>query len=178
MERNVSWQVILNPHAGCGKGRRDKAKIVSILNHSGLRYCLHESEYAGHAFEQAKNLAINGETHFIVAGGASVGIGKFNGGGMMQVPDANPVNGYFHITIIRNLGIWGIVKNFMKLYNGSFVSDYRVSTHTGKQVQITAEKPISGEVDGESIGNSSFNLKIIPHQLRVIYGEDKFKMLE
>ncbi len=97
---------------------------------------------------------------------------------MMQVPDANPMNGYFHITIIRNLGIWGIVKNFMKLYNGSFVSDYRVSTHAGKQVQITAEKPISGEVDGESIGNSSFNLKIIPHQLMVIYGKDKYKMLE
>jgi len=317
VELDVSWQVILNPHAGCGKGRRDKAKIVSILNHSGLRYCLHESEYAGNAFGLAKDLAINGATHFIVAGGdgtlneivngvfngknsqcdqiiigmlpvgtgndwirtfgipdhyqmamdiilkgktvvqdvglveymeeeknisrffvniagfgfdamvatrannlknnglsglrvyiesflwsyfnhkacqtsividseklyvnlfsASVGIGKFNGGGMMQVPDANPVNGYFHITIIRNLGIWGILQNFLKLYNGTFVRDYRVSTHTGKQVQLTAEKPISGEVDGESIGNSSFNLQIIPHQLRVIYGEDKFKMLE
>ena len=317
MESNLSWQVILNPHAGCGKGKRDKNKIISILNHSGLRYNLHESEYAGHSFELAKDLAIRGETHFIVAGGdgtlnetvngifngknsqcdrivigmlpvgtgndwirtfgipdhyqmamdiilkgktvvqdvglveyreegsnisrffvniagfgfdamvatranslknnglsgirvyiesflwsyfnhkadqtsvvidgeklkvnlfsASVGIGKFNGGGMMQVPDANPVNGCFHVTIIRNLGIWGILRNFLKLYNGSFVRDYRVSTHTGKQVQLTAEKPISGEVDGESIGNSNFSLQIIPHQLRVIYGEDKFKMLE
>jgi len=314
---DLSWQVILNPHAGCGKGSRDKSKIVSILEQSGLRYRLHESEYAGHSFILAKDLAINGETHFIVAGGdgtlneivngifngknsqcdhivigmlpvgtgndwirtfgipdhyqmamdiilkgktvvqdvglveypdqeknvsryfvniagfgfdamvamranklknnglsgfrvyiesflwsyfnhkagqtdvviddeklsvnlfsASVGIGKFNGGGMMQVPDANPVNGSFHITIIRNLGIWGILQNFLKLYNGSFVRDYRVSTHTGKQVQLAAEKPISGEVDGESMGNSSFSLKIIPHQLRVIYGEDKFKMLE
>jgi len=97
---------------------------------------------------------------------------------MMQVPDANPVNGYFHITIIRNLGIWGILQNFLKLYDGTFVRDYRVSTHTGKHVQLNAEKPISGEVDGESMGNNNFNLKIIPHQLRVIYGEDKFKMLE
>lgn len=317
MELDVSWQVILNPHAGCGKGRRDKAKIISVLNHSGLRYNLYESEYAGHSFELVKDLAIRGETHFIVAGGdgtlnetvngifngknsqcdrivigmlpvgtgndwirtfgipdhyqmamdiilkgksvvqdvglveyreegrninrffvniagfgfdamvatrandlknngisgirvyiesflwsylnhkadqtsvvidgeklnvnlfsASVGIGKFNGGGMMQVPDANPVNGHFHITIIRNLGIWGILRNFLKLYNGSFVRDYRVSTHTGTQVRLTSEKSLSGEVDGESIGNSNFNLKIIPHQLRVIYGEDKFKMLE
>jgi len=317
VEPDLSWQVILNPHAGCGKGRRDKAKIISILNHSGLHYQLHVSEYAGHSFMLAKDLALNGATHFIVAGGdgtlneivngifngkishcdqvvigmlpvgtgndwirtfgipdhyqkamdiilkgktvvqdvglveypeqersisryfvniagfgfdamvatranalknsglsgirvyiesflwsylnhkagqtmividgeklsvnlfsASVGIGKFNGGGMMQVPDANPVNGFFHITIIRNLSIWGILSNFLKLYNGSFVRDYRVSTHTGKQVQLTAGKPISGEVDGESMGNSNFNLKIIPHQLRVIYGEDKFKMLE
>ena len=317
MELDLSWQVILNPHAGCGKGRRDKNKIVSILDNSGLRYRLHESEYAGHSFILAKDLAINGETHFIVTGGdgtfneivngifngknsqcdhivigmlpvgtgndwirtfgipdhyqmamniilkgktvvqdvglveypdkernvsrffvniagfgfdamvatranklknnglsglrvyiesflwsyfnhkacqtdvviddeklnvnlfsASVGIGKFNGGGMMQVPDANPVNGRFHITIIRNLGIWGILQNFLKLYNGSFIRDYRVSTHTGKLVQLSAEKAISGEVDGESMGNSSFSLKILPHQLRVIYGEDKFKMLE
>lgn len=317
MELIDNWQVILNPHAGCGKGRRDKNKIVAILDHSGLRYTIHVSEYAGHAFELAKDLAINGVTHFIVAGGdgalneivngifngknnqcknivigmipvgtgndwirtfgipdnyqmamdailkgktvvqdvglveyveaertinryfvniagfgfdamvatrantlknnglsglrvyiqsflwsylnhkadqttividdeklsvdlfsASVGIGKFNGGGMMQVPDANPVNGNFHVTIIRNMSIWGIITNFLKLYNGSFTSDYRVSTHTGKQVQITASKTLSGEVDGESIGNSNFNLHIIPHQLRVIYGEDKFKMLD
>jgi len=317
VELEVNWQVILNPHAGCGKGRRDKDKIISILNHSGLQYRLFESEYAGHSFDLAKRLAINGETHFIVAGGdgtlneivngvfngknsqcdhivigmlpvgtgndwirtfgipdhyqmamniilkgktvvqdvglveyteeeknvsryfvniagfgfdamvathanslknngmsglmvyiesflwsyfnhkadkttvvidgerlevnlfsASVGIGKFNGGGMMQVPEANPVNGYFHITIIRNLGIWGILQNFLKLYNGTFVRDYRVSTHKGRQVQLTSEKPLSGEVDGESMGDSIFSLKIIPHQLRVIYGEDKFRMLE
>ena len=92
------------------------------------------------------------------------------------MPDANPVNGFFHITIIRNLSIWGILTNFMKLYNGSFVRDYRVSTHTGRQVQLTAAEPISGEVDGESMGNSNFNLKIIPHQLRVIYGEDKLNL--
>lgn len=317
MDPNLCWQVILNPHAGCGKGRRDKTKIVSILNHSGLQYSLHESEYAGHSFVLAKDLAIHGAAHFIVAGGdgtlneivngiftgknnhcdnivigmlpigtgndwirtfgipdnyqmamdiilkgktvvqdvglieykeqernisryfvniagfgfdamvatrantlknnglsgirvylesflwsyfnykagqtiividgeklsvnlfsASVGIGKFNGGGMMQVPDANPVNGFFHITIIRNLSIWGIISNFKKLYNGSFVRDYRVSTHIGKQVQLTAAKPLSGEADGESMGNSNFNLHIIPHQLRVIFGEDRFGMLE
>ncbi|HEY3388526.1 MAG TPA: diacylglycerol kinase family protein [Prolixibacteraceae bacterium] len=317
MELNVEWKVILNPHAGCGKGRRDKEKIVSILDNSGLSYTLHVSEQAGHSFELAKDLAINGATHFIVAGGdgtlnetvngifngknslcdhivigmlpvgtgndwirtfgipdhyqmamdiilkgktvvqdvglveymqedrnvsryfvniagfgfdamvatranklknnglsglrvyiesflwsyfnhkasqtiiaiddsilrvnlfsAGVGIGKFNGGGMMQVPDANPVNGNFHITIIRNMSIWGIIGNFLKLYNGSFVHDYRVSTHIGKRVQISAAIPLSGEVDGESIGNSNFNLLIIPHQLRVIYGDDKFKILE
>lgn len=314
MDPNLCWQVILNPHAGCGKGRRDKTKIISILNQSGLQYSMHESEYAGHSFILAKDLALNGATHFIVAGGdgtlneivngifngknnqcdkivigmlpvgtgndwirtfgipdhyqmamdiilkgktvvqdvglieyteqersisryfvniagfgfdamvatrannlknngisglrvyiesflwsylnynagqtsvvidgeklsvnlfsASVGIGKFNGGGMMQVPDANPVNGSFHITIIREMSLWGILSNFKKLYNGSFVRDYRVSTHIGKQVQISAIKPLPGETDGESMGNSNFNLQIIPHQLRVIYGEDKFR---
>ena len=95
----------------------------------------------------------------------------------MQVPDANPVNGVFHITIIRKISIWGIIGNILKLYNGSFVRDHRVSTHTGKKVQLASDKPLSGEADGETIGNGNFNLKILPHQLRVIYGEDKFRML-
>ena len=109
---------------------------------------------------------------------ASVGIGKFNGGGMMQVPDANPVNGLFHITIIRNLSVWGIIRNFRGLYDGSFLRDSRVSTHIAEKVRLTGKKPLSGEADGESLGFSEFNLSILPHQLRVIYGEDRFKMLE
>jgi len=58
------------------------------------------------------------------------------------------------------------------------VHDYRVSTHIGKKMQLTASKPLSGEADGESMGDSSFKLSIIPHQLKVIYGDDKFKMLD
>jgi YegS/Rv2252/BmrU family lipid kinase len=317
MELMINWHVIFNPHAGSGKGRRDKNKIESILNHSGLQYTLHESEYEGHSCTLSKELATNGATHFIVAGGdgtlnetvngifqgkqrhcvdivigmipvgtgndwirtfgipdnyqmamdiilkgktvvqdvglieyiekgksvdryfvniagfgfdamvasranklknsgmsglrvyiesflwsylnfkaaqtvvvidnaqvkvnlfsASVGIGKFNGGGMMQVPDANPVNGLFHITIIRNLSVWGIIRNFRGLYDGSFLRDSRVSTHIAEKVRLTGKKPLSGEADGESLGFSEFNLSILPHQLRVIYGEDRFKMLE
>ncbi len=317
MEHIINWHIILNPHAGGGKGRRDKSRIVSILDHSGVIYTLYESEYEGHSRDLSKELAINGATHFIVAGGdgslndtvngiiqgkqghiddivvgmipvgtgndwirtfgipdnyqsaidiilkgktvvqdvglieyqelgkmvsryfvniagfgfdalvasranklknsglsglwvyiesflwsyfnfratqtlveiddqqlklnlfsASVGIGKFNGGGMMQVPDANPVNGLFHITIIRDLNVWRILLNLRGLYNGRFLSDSRVSTHTAEKVRFTGPKPLSGEADGESLGYSNFKLHILPHQLRVIYGEDKFRMLE
>ena len=96
MKLGICWQVILNPHAGCEKGRRDKNKIVSILNHSGLKYSLHESEFSGHCFILAKDLVISGATHFIVAGGD----GTLN----------ETVNGIFHgekcetkclITVIR-----------------------------------------------------------------------------
>jgi diacylglycerol kinase family enzyme len=68
-ESRICWQVILNPHAGSGKGKRDKEKIVSVLNQSGLLYNLHESEYKYHTIELSKDLAVKGATHFIVAGG-------------------------------------------------------------------------------------------------------------
>lgn len=80
----------------------------------------------------------------------SVGIGKFSGGGMMQVPDANPLNGKLHVTLIRKIGIWGILTNFRGLYSGKFIRDRRVSTHTGTHIEIEAERLLPGEADGES----------------------------
>lgn len=104
----------------------------------------------------------------------SVGIGKFNGGGMMQVPGANPVKGVFNITTIDEIGIAGILRNFRGLYTGKFIHDRRVSTYTGKNVIIQAEEPLPGEADGESLGESHFHLTILPHQLKVICGDATF----
>jgi len=33
-----------------------------------------------------------------------VGIGKYNGGGMMQLPNAIPDDGLFDITVIKKIG--------------------------------------------------------------------------
>lgn len=312
-EKNLTWHVILNPHAGAGKGSRDRKKIIDILKSSGLNYVLHVSEFPGHAVNIAKELAYKGETNFIAAGGdgtlneivngffngrgavpsnvvigmipvgtgndwiktfgipddyekamqiilagkkvtqdvgeinysrngsdtkryfvniagfgfdglvasnannlkakgitgfrvyveslfssflkfsasktiieidgmrveknlfsASVGIGKYNGGGMMQVPEANPVQGIFHITLISKIGLWGILKNFRGLYNGRFIRDRRVSTYTGKAVNIIPSSPLPGEADGETLGEGSFNIRILPHGLTVICGETDF----
>jgi len=307
------WQVILNPHAGGGKGAHDRQKIEQLLKKSGINYSLYLSEYPYHAIELTKNLVVKGATQLIVAGGdgtlnevvngiflaeqdahheitlgmipvgtgndwtrtfgipdhyqkaidiilkgktvkqdvgeitclvdgvstlryfvniagfgfdalvaknanelkskgikgirvyiqslgsgyfnfksrqakftidgvplevnlftASIGLGKFNGGGMMQVPEANPLQGLFHITIIRKIGIWGILTNFKGLYSGKFISDRRVSTHTGKTIDISSGTPLPGEADGENLGAGSFRIGIVPHRLRVIYGSDRF----
>ena len=309
----ILWQVILNPHAGGGKGSHDQKKIEQLLTKSGIRYKLAISQFPGHAIEMTRELVNKGETHLIVAGGdgtlnevvngifladtqvqnqitlgmlpvgtgndwiktfgipdnyqnaidiikehktvlqdvgeitclingkttrryfvniagfgfdalvarkanvlkfkgitgmrvyiqslfsgyvnyksrittigidetkldvnlfsASIGIGKFNGGGMMQVPGANPLRGLFHLTIIRKIGIWGILTNFKGLYSGEFIRDRRVSTHTGKIITIAADSPLPAEADGETLGNGSFSVGIIAHRLKVIYGSDKF----
>ena len=312
-EHGTEWQVILNPHAGGGKGAHDKKKIEQLLKDSGLPFRLSISEYPRHAIEIARELVAGGATHLIVAGGdgtlnevvngiflaenknqqeitlgmlpvgtgndwiktfgipdhyqqaidliksnktvkqdvgeitclmegqtsrryfvniagfgfdalvaknanqlkskgvtgirvyiqsllsgylnykssasqltidgavlnanlfsASIGLGKFNGGGMMQVPEANPLQGLFHVTVIRKIGIWGILSNFKGLYSGQFIHDRRVSSHTGKVIEIQSVVPLPGEADGETLGNGSFSISIIAHRLKVIYGSDKF----
>ena len=312
-ESGIEWQVILNPHAGGGKGAHDKKKIEQLLKDSGLPFRLSISEYPRHAIEIARELVAGGATNLIVAGGdgtlnevvngiflaenknqqeitlgmlpvgtgndwiktfgipdhyqqaidlikanntvkqdvgeiicrmegqtsrryfvniagfgfdalvaknanilkskgitgirvyiqsllsgylnynssasqltidgavlnanlfsASIGLGKFNGGGMMQVPEANPLQGLFHVTVIRKIGIWGILTNFKGLYSGQFIHDRRVSSHTGKVIEIQSVVPLPGEADGETLGTGSFSVSIILHRLKVIYGSDKF----
>ncbi|MBN1118855.1 MAG: diacylglycerol kinase family lipid kinase [Bacteroidales bacterium] len=105
---------------------------------------------------------------------SSIGIGKFNGGGMMQTPYAIPNNGRFQITVIKKIGLFGIIRNLARLYKGTFVKDHRVSTYTCKEVYISGVHTIPGEVDGESLGNHSFHIVMIPEKLQVIYGDDKY----
>jgi len=82
----------------------------------------------------------------------------------MQVPGKSG-KGEFHITIIRKIGILGIIKNFKGLYNGRFTQDHKVSTHTGRVVEIIPKSSIAGEADGESLGLGSYKIKILPHKL-------------
>ncbi|MEN8116631.1 MAG: diacylglycerol kinase family protein [Bacteroidota bacterium] len=101
----------------------------------------------------------------------SVGIGKYNGGGMMQAPGAVPNNGIFEVTLIKKIGVWGILTNLVGLYNGSYVKDSRVVCFKAEEVFISSQKPLAGEVDGESLGKSQFHIEILPRKLQVIVGE-------
>ena len=65
----IEWQVILNPHAGGGKGAEDQMKIEKLLKKSGIIFTLYISEYHRHAIELTKELVSRGATHLLVAGG-------------------------------------------------------------------------------------------------------------
>lgn len=104
----------------------------------------------------------------------SIGIGKYNGGGMMQAPGAIPTNGLFEVTIIRKIGIWGILRNLSRLYSGSYINDYRVSTFRANRVVITSFVDMAGEADGESFGDNKFEIDILSQKLSVIFNPDKY----
>ena len=101
----------------------------------------------------------------------SVGICKFNGGGMKQLPHAIPDDGIFDITLIKKIGKFTVLKEVKNLYDGSFINHPKVKTFTGSHVKITSIPAIELEVDGESLGHSPFEFSIIPKSLHVILGE-------
>jgi len=98
----------------------------------------------------------------------NVGICKYNGGGMMQVPEAIPDDGLLDVTVIKKLGKLEVIKNVKNLYDGSFVRHPMVQTFRGKIISIESEPEIYLEVDGESLGHSPFYFGIIARSVKIV----------
>ncbi len=100
----------------------------------------------------------------------SIGICKYNGGGMMQLPNAIPDDGLFDITVIRKTTKYRIVTNIKNLYDGSFVNMPEVEQYRGEKISITSKPPqkLYLETDGESLGHSPLDFKVIPKAIRLV----------
>jgi len=103
----------------------------------------------------------------------SVGICKYNGGGMMQLPFAVPDDGELDITIFKDVNKLTVLRHIKKLYAGTFTSLPFVQTHRGKTVSIISSTHDQSqlETDGESLGHTPFTFQIIPKSAKVITGK-------
>ncbi|MCD7962816.1 MAG: diacylglycerol kinase family lipid kinase [Rikenellaceae bacterium] len=102
---------------------------------------------------------------------AAIGIGKYNGGGMLQNPDAIANDGLFDMTVIRKLSTIRVLSNFKALYNGLIYKAPEVSLHRGKNIKIESDPEIAIEVDGEALGYSPFEFDILEKGVKVIVTE-------
>jgi len=98
----------------------------------------------------------------------NVGICKYNGGGMKQVPHAIPDDGLLDVTLIKKASKMYVIRNASKLYDGSHINLKPVQTFRGKSVEISSPGKIYLEADGESLGHSPLRFEILPQTLKVI----------
>ena len=101
----------------------------------------------------------------------NVGIGKYNGGGMIPLPHAVADDGFYSITLIKKVGKLTLLANIKRLYNGSIAKHSKVETYLAKSVQIDSSPRLKLETDGETLGHGPVNFQIIPRSIRVISGE-------
>jgi len=101
----------------------------------------------------------------------SIGIGRFSGGGMMQTPNAIPDDGLFDITIIRKIRKGDVIMSLKMLYDGTILNHPKINGFTGKDILIDSDPLIHLEADGESLGHSPIEFKIIPKSINIVYGK-------
>jgi len=100
-----------------------------------------------------------------------VGIGKFNGGGMLQAPNAITNDSLFELTIINDIKPFEVIKSIKQLYNGSILSHKNVISQRGKTITVEAGQKFLIEADGEIFGEGPVKFSIIPNALQIISGK-------
>jgi len=101
----------------------------------------------------------------------NVGICKYNGGGMMQLPYAVADDGLLDVTLIKKAPKWMVIRHTGKLYDGTLVNLPFIATFQGKSIRIRSTQKIYLETDGESLGHTPFTYEILPRAVRVVVGQ-------
>ena len=101
----------------------------------------------------------------------SIGNGRYNGGGMMMMPEAVQDDGLFDITAIKKVGLLKFAANVKNIYDGSFVQKLKeVSTYRGKKVRVISipSHKLLLETEGETLTNSPFDFEILPKAINMV----------
>jgi YegS/Rv2252/BmrU family lipid kinase len=94
---------------------------------------------------------------------------KYSGGGMQFTKDVNTSDGFFDITIAKNLTLFDLILNIKKLYNGNIVHHKKIETYKTKEIKVVPKtlKPFI-QADGELIASGKVTAKIIEKAIRFV----------
>ena len=105
----------------------------------------------------------------------SIGNGRFNGGGMMTMPNAIPNDGLLDVTVIKKVSIFKFAANVKNIYDGSFINKIdEVKTYRGKNIHIVSIPPhsLKVETEGENLNNSPFDFEVLPKAVNMVIPKD------
>lgn len=98
----------------------------------------------------------------------NVGICKYNGGGMNQLPHAVPDDGLLAVTVINDIGKLRILTNLHRVFNGKLLEHSGVEGYQAKKVVVEFQKDEPVEFDGESFWAKKIFFSIITGAIRVL----------
>ena len=108
----------------------------------------------------------------------AIGVGKYNGGGIQQLPVAVADDGLLDITLIRPIHWWHVVFRLRRFFNGEIYSIGHVQHFQGRKIHIESSPEIKLEVDGELLGGTPVELNVRHRAVKVIVNKsfiDKLK---
>ncbi len=101
----------------------------------------------------------------------AVGIGKYNVGGMQQLPAAVADDGQLDLSLIRPIHFWHILFRFHYLFNGGIYRIRHILQKRGSRIRIESSPEVSVEVDGELLGETPLEFTILHRAIRIVVGK-------
>ena len=108
----------------------------------------------------------------------AIGIGKFNGGGMQQLPAAVADDGLLDITMIKPMHWWQVLFRIRRLYNGTIYSIGHIMHAQGSKIRIESSPETPLEVDGEWLGGTPVEFRVLHREVRVIVNKSYLAKLK
>jgi len=94
--------------------------------------------------------------------------GKFYGGGMKAVPQADMTDGIMDICEVENPGRIRLLKFFPAFMKGEHTGLKEVTMHRCKRAEIIGSRPFPINYDGEITKDTRVTVEIVPGSLRVL----------
>jgi diacylglycerol kinase family enzyme len=157
--------------------RTISSKAKGVLGRGGYLWCLVRSFFS-HKSTGVKiwiddRLVFN-DLLFSIA----IGVGKYNGGGIQQLPDAVADDGILDVTLIRPVHWWHVVFRLRRLFNGTIYSIGHVTHARGKKIHIESSPEMPLEIDGELYSGTPVELRVKHREVRVIVNKSYLEKLK
>jgi diacylglycerol kinase (ATP) len=98
---------------------------------------------------------------------ALVANGRFLGGGMKMLPEAEPDDGLFDVLLIGDITKRDLAFTLPKSYRGKHLPHPRLEVLRGRIVTVDADEPLPIELDGEQPGTTPARFEVVPDALRL-----------
>ena len=107
----------------------------------------------------------------------AIGVGKYNGGGIQQLPDAVADDGLLDVTLIRPVHWWHVVFRIRRIFNGEIYSIGHIMHARGRKIHIESIPETPLEIDGEIHGGTPVECEVLHRKVRVIVNKSFLERL-
>ncbi|MDE6624598.1 MAG: diacylglycerol kinase family lipid kinase [Alistipes sp.] len=107
----------------------------------------------------------------------AIGICKYNGGGIQQLPDAVADDGMLDVSLVRPVHFWHILFRLRYLFNGGIYRIRHILRERGSRIRIESSPEISVEVDGELLGETPLEFSVLHKAIRIVVGADFYRRI-
>ncbi len=94
--------------------------------------------------------------------------GKYGGGGMLAVPNADPTDGFLDVLIIDDLSKLDLLWSLPRVYRGTHLTHPKVTAKRAREIDVRATQQISLQADGELLGETPARFHVLPAALNVV----------
>lgn len=94
--------------------------------------------------------------------------GKYGGGGMLTAPHAELSDGLLDVLTVGDISRPDLLYSLQRIYRGTHLTHPRVTLEKAREIEVTSERPMYLQADGELLGELPARFSVLPSALNVI----------